>query len=80
MSSIGSVVGVKETYEDLFTHLQCALHFDCNPLNELFMVNIPAYDEYNPHELPASIGLYGVFYTIVFSPGVLVSSVLHDSV
>lgn len=37
--------------------------------NDVFVMIMPDYDEYNPGESPASIRLYVAYYTVVFRPG-----------
>ena len=54
---------------DLFASLRGVQNFDGNPYDKLSVVVMPDHDEYNLAEMPTSIGLHGVHYTIVFRPG-----------
>ena len=49
--------------------MECASNFDGN-LHDVLRVRVMPGDlDYNPAEMPASIGLYGACYTITFYPG-----------
>jgi len=45
------------------------LNFDGNLHDVLRVRLMPGDMEYNPSEMPVSIGLYGAHYTITFYPG-----------
>ena len=54
---------------DLFAHLECASNFDGNLYDKLSIVIISDHDKYKLAQTPASIGLHGAYYTIMFRPG-----------
>ena len=56
-------------FTELFAQLDCALACDGNLASELFA--IIGEDKHGLRETPASIGLYGGWYTIKFRPGKL---------
>ena len=56
-------------FAELFVHLDCASAYDGNPWGEL--VAVIGEDEYVPHKTPASIRLFGWWYTIKFRPSKL---------
>lgn len=67
--SLGPLVGIKETFAELFAHLECTPNYNGNPEDELFVAILPDYVEYGLGELPALIGLYSGNYTVVFRLG-----------
>lgn len=61
--------GTNKTHVDLFACLRCALNFNGNPHDKLFITIMPDYVEYDPAEMSASIGLHGAYYMFMFRPG-----------
>ena len=61
--------GVDETLAELFARHSDSSEFEGNPM-ERFMAEIEGA-RFGPNQTPATIGLFGGRYTIVFQPGEL---------
>ena len=63
--------GIKETFAELFTRLECAPNFDGNPENVLSVAFVLTEGEvrYSLAMTPALIRLHGAYYMVLFHPG-----------